>query len=181
MRDATSTTASISASTCSTVFDRPSEKRTLDRACSSGQPDRRQHMRWLRRAARTRRAARYRESLEVERDQQRLAIDAVEANVGSVARRAARPRRSRACPERDREFPAPDDRAARPGATASASPCFDDPLRRASQAHRARDVLRARAHARAHVRPPYSSGRSVRSLADVQRARRPSVRRSCAR
>src|SRR5579863_10278962 len=50
-------------------------------ACES---DSSQHMRGFGGAARTGRSAGYREALEVERNQQRLAIDAVETDVGSV-------------------------------------------------------------------------------------------------
>src|SRR5579859_1538958 len=51
-----------------------------------------QHMRGLRRAARAGRSTGYRKALEVQRNQQRLAIDAVETDVRGVAH----PRRARA-------------------------------------------------------------------------------------
>src|SRR4029079_12888286 len=55
------------------------------------EPDRRQHVRRLGRAARARRSAGYGVTLQVQRNQQRLAIDAVETNIRSVAH-AGRPR-----------------------------------------------------------------------------------------
>ncbi len=175
-----STTASISASTCSAVFDRPSEKRTLDRACSLRQADRRQHVRRLGRAARARRAARHRESLEIERDQQRLAVDSVEADIRSVGR----PRRARAVDvrvrQRDRESPAPADRAKLVRRAASAAPCIDNPLApRVPAPPRPRHSPSPRA-ARAHADRRTASARSFVPLRTYS-APSPSAHKSCAR
>ena len=58
-----------------------------------GKPHRLQHVRRLERARRARRAGRDRDAFEVERDQQRLGLDAIEADVRRV--RHARRRRLR--------------------------------------------------------------------------------------
>ena len=174
-----STTASISASTCSARIRAPQRKPHARPRLLARQPDRHQHVRRLGRAARTRRAARYRESLQVERDQQRLAVDPVETHVGGVgdARRArAVHMRVR---QRGRECPAPADRA-----SALAAPL---PRRRLRSIHcaarpkpdRARDILRARAQL-ALVTARRTSAARASFPCERRARRRPWARKSCA-
>src|SRR5689334_16149992 len=101
-------------------------------------------MRRLRRTTRASRAARYSETLEIERNQQRIAVDPVETNVSGV-RHAWR---TRAIDARIRD--AIQNALLQPIAQGALTSILGialigDPLRGPRQRHRARDILRARA------------------------------------
>ena len=51
-----------------------------------GEADRHENVRWFGRAARTRGSARNREAFQIERDQQRVAVDSIESQVSGVRR-----------------------------------------------------------------------------------------------
>ena len=180
------------------------EAHRVERACV-GKSHRLQHVRRLERARRAGRARRHRDAFEVERDQQRLGLDPIEADVGGVrhprtgARRYARCRARRpGCPARaGRAAPrraAPRWPASR-GRSAAAMPrpampaTFSVPARRLRSWRPPVTNGSSRTPRRIHRAPvplgpsnlcAESDSRSTPSARDVDRAScRPSARRRC--
>ena len=117
MPGSTAITRSMSAS----VFAAPRLKRIEFCVAVRVEAHRLQHVRRLERARRTGRAGRHRDALEIERDQQRLGLDAIEADVGRVRHaRLARAVDAR-CPAPRAGCPPRADRAARPDARPSSA------------------------------------------------------------
>src|SRR5665213_355271 len=125
---------------------RPSQRKAHTRTrLFPRESDRRQYMRRLGSAARTSGAARYREALEIQRNQQRLAVDSIETNVRSVANARhvhavdVRPRHAR-----QNSLLQTISQHGLPGRLGGA--LCDNPLRRASEARCTSHVLCTRPH-----------------------------------
>ena len=134
-----------------------------------GDPHGGQHVRRRHRPARAGRAGGNGEAAQIERDHQRLAIDAVEVHVGGIGR-AVPPRAIDAgVPGMRSSTPLPAGRAARPDARHSPSRHSAATSAAAPQARNAGDILRAGAPV-ALVMAAESDRRQARPLAYVERA-----------
>ena len=159
------TTASIKPSTCSAVLSGPQRKAHARSRFFRRQSHREQNVRRLDGAARTCRAARNRIAAQIERDHHRLALDAVEPDIGCVRQRGLGRAIDARAGTRAQDAAVPAGRAA-PRVPLQSKP--SDAARAQSAAAPAH--FRCPRGDRAHDGRHGTSAASVDSLAHVQRA-----------